>query len=166
MLLRKGFINDFVLMIEILILRPLIILLLLKFKSMKKLFLFALLITSLSIIISCNKSDEKRIIGSWRAYHLNVKLYVDGAPNGEESEELATNVLTHEFYKGNTYKTWQYGSLAGDGTYSISDDKLIMGTATYTYQLSGKNLDLFFTTEEIDNGHTIRYEIEVKLKKI
>lgn len=132
---------------------------------MKKLLPLLVLISSLIFITSCNKSDEKQIIGSWAAKTLKVKSYTDGVLQGEETENMTSNDMTMYFRKDNSYTVYQYGAVTDEGTYSISGDKLTMDGQENTFNVSRKELNLFFSNEEEDNGHTIRHEVELNLEK-
>jgi hypothetical protein len=133
---------------------------------MKKFLPAIIALLCLSLITSCKKKDEVTILGTWEARTELGKVFTDGVKDSETPYSYAPNETTIEFKNDNTYTVYENGSFSENGVYSISGDQMVMDFETFTFTLSKTNLDLFSTYEEMNNGHTVRYENEIHLVKI
>ena len=135
---------------------------------MKKI-LFACLTASVLFLFSCSneKSEEKKIVGTWECYLLE-EVYGDET----EREEYAPGEITITFNADGTFSATvdENGDLSGgleNGRYSISDGKLIISYEGDSIVLTIDKLtkkDLVVYEEGYDDGAYWRETIYFKKK--
>ncbi|MFA6058182.1 MAG: DUF5004 domain-containing protein [Taibaiella sp.] len=136
---------------------------------MKRLLPFLItIIACISLITSCQKKDEKLIIGKWEGKTFIQKTIWDSGDTANIFRNLEPNEYVIEFKKDKTYTsyaTYINGSVSTDGSYSIAEDKLTMNGDISTFIISGNSLSIFTTKEEDVAGNHSHTESEMKLER-
>ncbi len=137
---------------------------------MKKVLLVLMAAFFSMVMVSCSKSNEDLIIGTWQETEVTYTEYNDGQQIRTESMLEEGDIVKMTFKDDHTYSLTyvsEYDESEDNGTWSINGDKLTIVDDDYAMvytidKLNKKECNITYT-EEMD---TAKMTIIIKMKRL